>query len=150
MSRRLYSSLVCSALLCAVPNAAAAQDPSRAIQALDSAWARAYATHDTTLALQLFAEDLMVTSVSGALKDRNAELADIRRQAGLLMEYFRTAGSSVRIYENTAVVTGLAEWKYTFNGQVSSPRRRYTAVYVKGGPLGWRMVTLHMGRAPDP
>jgi ketosteroid isomerase-like protein len=150
MSRRLYFSIVCGALLCSVPNAAGAQDPAPAILGLDSAWARAYATHDTTLALQLFAEDLMVTGVSGALKDRNAELADIRRQAGLQMEYFRTSGASVRVYENTAVVTGLAEWKYTFNGQVSSPRRRYTAVYVKGGPLGWHMVALHMGRAPDP
>lgn len=149
MSQRFCLSLICGAVLCAAPNAATAQDPKPALQALDSAWARAYATHDTTLALQLFADDLMVTSVSGALKDRNAELADIRRQAGLQMEFFRTSGTSVRIYENTAVVTGLAEWKYTSNGQVSSPRRRYTAVYVKGGPLGWRMVALHMGRAPD-
>lgn len=149
MTRRLYSSIICGALVCAAPNAARAQDAARAIQALDSAWARTYATHDTSLALQLFADDLVVTSVSGSLKDRNAELADIRRQAGLQMEYFRTSGTSVRVYENTAVVTGLAEWKYTLNGQVSNPRRRYTSVFVKGGPLGWRMVALHMGRAPD-
>lgn len=150
MSQRFCFSLICGAVLCAAPNAATAQDPAGAIQALDSAWARAYATHDTTLALQLFAEDLMVTSVGGSLKDRNGELGDIRAQAGQQMEYFRTGGTSVRIYENTAVVTGLAEWKYTLNGQVSSPRRRYTSVFVKGGPLGWRMVALHMGRAPDP
>jgi len=88
--------------------------------------------------------------VGGSLKDLKGELGDIRAQTGLQMEYFRTSGTSVRVYENTAVVTGLAEWKYTLNGQVSNPRRRYTAVYVKGGPLGWRMVALHMGRAPDP
>ncbi len=149
MSRRLYSSLICGALLSTAPNAAGAQDPARSIQSLDSAWARAYATHDTTLALQLFADDLMVTSVSGALKDRTAELGDIRAQAGLQMEYFRTSGTSIRIFEGTAIVTGLAEWKYTHNGQVSNPRRRYTSVYVRGGPLGWRIVAVHMGRAPD-
>jgi hypothetical protein len=72
MSRRLYASLICGALLYAAPNAAAAQDPTGAIHALDSAWARAYATHDTSLALQLFADDVVVTSVSGALKECGA------------------------------------------------------------------------------
>jgi hypothetical protein len=102
------------------------------------------------LALQLFADDLVVTSVGGALKDRNAELGDIRPAAGLKMEYFRTSDVKVRVHEGAAVVTGLAEWSYTLNNQVSKPRRRYTSVFVRGGPLGWRMVALHMGRAPDP
>jgi hypothetical protein len=33
------------------------------------------------------------------------------------------------------------------NGNSSTVRRRYTAVYSRGGALGWRMVALHMGRA---
>ena len=131
------------------PNAAAAQDPERTLRGLDSAWARAYATHDTATALQLFAENIVITSVSGAQKDRAGELADVRRAPGIQMEYFRTSDVKVRVHDAAAVVTGLAEWKYTQNSQVSNPKRRYTALYVKGGPLGWRMVALHMGRAPD-
>ena len=141
--------LACLISLALLPSSAASQDVAQALRALDSAWARAYATHDTSLAMQVFAEDLIVTSVGGALKDRAGEIGDVRRAPGLQLEYFRTSDTKIRVYEGSAVVTGLAEWKYTLNGQVSNPRRRYTAVYVKGGPLGWRMVALHMGRAPE-
>ncbi|HJU72845.1 MAG TPA: nuclear transport factor 2 family protein [Gemmatimonadaceae bacterium] len=144
--RTLLACLISFALL---PSTAVSQDAAQAIRALDSAWARAYATHDTTLALQLFAEDLVVTSAGGNVKDRTGEIADVRRAPGLQLEFFKTIDAKVRVYESSAVVTGLAEWKYTQNGQVSNPRRRYTAVYVKGGPLGWRMVALHLGRAPE-
>jgi len=141
--------LLALGILLLTPNAAAAQDPERTLRGLDSAWARAYAKHDTATALALFAEDIVVTSVSGAQKDRAGELADVRRAPGIQMEYFRTSDVKVRVHDAAAVVTGLAEWKYTANATVSNPKRRYTAFYVKGGPLGWRMVALHMGRAPD-
>lgn len=129
-------------------NGAAAQSAVDSVRALDSAWARAYATHDTTLALALFAPDLIVTSANGSLKTRDAELGDIRAQPGLRMQYFRTSEVTVRVYGRSAVVTGLASWRFTFNERDSEVSRRYTAVYVAGGSLGWRMVALHMGRAP--
>ncbi|MGQ0641110.1 MAG: nuclear transport factor 2 family protein [Gemmatimonadaceae bacterium] len=141
--------LVLGVGICLSTTTSVAQDPAAVIRGLDSAWARAYATHDTTLALSLFADNLVVTSVGGSLKDRAGELADIRAQPDLKMEYFRTTDFAVRVHEGTAVVTGLAEWRYTMKGQLSNPRRRYTAVYVRGGPLGWRMLALHMGRAPE-
>ena len=127
---------------------AASQSAVDSVRALDSAWARAYAIHDTTLALALFAPDLVVTSANGSLKTLQDELGDIRAQPGLQMHFFRTSGVSVRIYGRSAVVTGLASWRFTFNERDSDVSRRYTAVFVAGGPLGWRMVALHMGRAP--
>ena len=87
---------------------AAAQSAVDSVRALDSAWARAYAIHDTTLALALFAPDLLVTSANGSLKSRTDELGDIRPQHGLRMQYFRTSGVEVRVYGRSAVVTGLA------------------------------------------
>lgn len=134
--------------LFAAVNGAAAQSAVDSVRALDSAWARAYATHDTTLALALFAPDLLVTSANGSLKSRADELGDIRPQPGLRMQYFRTSEVNVRVYGRSAVVTGLASWRFTFNERDSEVSRRYTAVYVAGGALGWRMVGLHMGRAP--
>lgn len=118
------------------------------IRRLDSLWARMYATHDTTTARALYSDDLVWTSVNGTRKDKSGELADVRPMAGLVMEYFRTGGVEVRVYEGAAVVTGLAEWKYTMNGTPSEVRRRYTMVYVRGGPMGWRVVAVHIGRAP--
>ena len=134
--------------LFAAVNGAAAQSAVDSVRALDSAWARAYATHETTLALALFAPDLVVTSANGSLKSRADELGDIRPQPGLRMQYFRTSEVSIRVFGRSAVITGLASWRFTFNERDSEVSRRYTAVYVAGGSLGWRMVALHMGRAP--
>lgn len=118
------------------------------VRSLDSAWARSYATHDTALALRLFAEDLVITGGNGSLKTRAQELGDIRPTEGLRMHFFRTGDVSVRCFTDSCVVTGLAEWEFTFRDRVSNARRRYTAVYVSGGPLGYHMTALHIGPAP--
>ncbi len=70
--------------------------------------------------------------------------------AGFVIHYFRTSDVVVRMYGSASVVTGLAQWSYTYQGNTPpTTRRRYTAVYVRGGPLGWHMVALHIGPAPD-
>ena len=117
---------------------------------LDSAWARSYAVHDTALAQAIFASDLMVVGGNGSLKSREGELRDIRPQAGLRMHYFRTKNVTVRCYTAACAVVGVAEWEFEFNGKVDATRRRYSAAWVRGGPLGWQMVTLHISAALTP
>ncbi len=120
----------------------------RTLAGADSLWARNYAIHDTAAALQLMADDFFMTSSQGRTKDRLEELADIRPSQGLTMRYFRTEGARLREYGEAGVVTGIAAWSYEMNGRESTVRRRYTAVYRRGGPLGWQLVALHMGVAP--
>jgi ketosteroid isomerase-like protein len=140
-----------AAAVAASAHAAAAQSAADRIRQLDSAWARTYAAHDTVLARSLLAEDIVITSTNGTLKTREQEIADVRPAAGLTMDYFRTKDAQVRVFgDQSAVVTGLAEWSFQMNGRANAVRRRYTSVFVKGGPLGWKMVALHIGRAPDP
>ena len=66
------------------------------------------------------------------------------------MHYFRTSNVDVRVHGTSAAVAGLAEWSFTYNGRTNTIRRRYTATYAQGGPLGWRMIALHIGPAPNP
>jgi ketosteroid isomerase-like protein len=136
--------------LLVLPRTAPAQRTAAdSVHMLDAAWAYAYASHDTVFAKKLFADDLIVTSMSGALKNKAGELADIRPAADLKMDYFRTDSVKVRVYgKDAAVVTGVAQWRYTYRGQPAMNKRRYTAVYIRGGPARWRMVALHLGRAP--
>jgi ketosteroid isomerase-like protein len=124
------------------------QGVADSVRSLDRAWARAYATHDTVLADKLFADDLVVTSSGGQLKDKAGELGDVRPAPGLVMEFFRTNEVEVRLRKDTAVLTGVAEWAFTSKGKRSELRRRYTAVYVRGGPLGWQILGLQLGPAP--
>ena len=118
------------------------------LRALDAQWANAYMTHDTASALALFADDIVITASNGSMKSRAGELGDIRATPGLVMEFFRTSDVAVRVFGESAVVTGRADWSYTMNGRKGGAARRYTATYVRGGPLGWRMVALHLGTAP--
>ena len=114
---------------------------------LDSAWARSYAVHDTALAQALFAADLMVVGGTGSLKNREGELRDIRPTVGLTMHYFRTQDVQIHCYSGACAVVGVAEWEFEFNGRVDATRRRYSATWIRGGPLGWQMVSLHISPA---
>jgi len=116
-----------------------------AIRRLDSLWAQMYARHDTIVARSLYAEDLVFTSANGNQKDREQELADVRPQPGLVMDYFRTTPTQVRVHEGAAVVTGIAEWRFTWNGQTREVKRGYTITYSRDGSLGWRILAVHMG-----
>ena len=137
-------------IIASVFGATAAQAQNEAaLRSVDSAWARSYAAHDTVTAIALFDDRLVVTSGTGTLKDKNAELADIRPTAGMQMHYFRTSDVRVRLLGSAATVIGLAEWSFTYNGRTNTIRRRYTSVYNLGGQLGWTMVALHIGPAPQ-
>ena len=119
------------------------------IRALDARWANTYATHDTTLALQIMSDDFVMTTTNGGTKDRATELRDVAGDPSSTLHYFRSADVDVNLHGVAAVVTGRLEWSFTYNGNTTEVARRYTATWVRGGPLGWRMVALHVGRAPE-
>lgn len=141
--------LVASSLACAHTPPGASHALTQTLARVDSLWARNYAVHDTTAALRLMADDFFMTTSNGRVKDRVAELADIRPQTGLAMQYFRTDDVRTREYGTAGVVTGTASWAFEMNGRASNVRRRYTAVYRRGGHFGWELVALHMGAAPQ-
>jgi ketosteroid isomerase-like protein len=129
--------------------ARAQQSPAiDSVRAMDSLWARNYATHDTVRAAALMSDRFVMTSSNGRMKDKATELGDVRPSAGLRMKHFRTYDVRVELYGSAAVVVGVADWAFTYNGRESAVRRRYTAVYARGGRLGWELVALHMGVAP--
>jgi ketosteroid isomerase-like protein len=135
-------------LLIVVVTHARAQTPADTIRQLDARWARMYAENDTVTAAKLYADDLLFTSTDGSLKTKEKEMADVRATPGLTLHYFRTKDAQVRVFGSGAVAAGQAEWSFTMNGQTNDVKRRYTMVYGRGGPLGWRVVAVHMGRAP--
>ncbi|MEO8198910.1 MAG: nuclear transport factor 2 family protein [Gemmatimonadota bacterium] len=126
-----------------------AQNDPNTLRRLDSGWAQSYAQHDTAFAQALFADSMVVTGSTGQVKDREGELGDVRPLAGLEMKYFRTDDVKPRLHGDVAIVTGLAEWEFSYQGRNNHLRRRYTAVYTRGGSLGWEMIALHLSPAPE-
>ena len=120
----------------------------QAVRRLDSLWASTYATHDTTTALKLMGERFIMTSTDGSQKGRDKELHDVRAVPDMTVDYFRTADVSVYGYPSAVVVTGRLEWRTSSGGRSRDVARRYTATWVPGGPLGWQLVALQVGRVP--
>jgi ketosteroid isomerase-like protein len=143
-----FAALVCGLAIALPARAQAPRTAEDSVRAVDAAWARSYATHDTVLAASIFADDIVITATDGSLKDQRVELRDVAPSPGMTVDFFRTASVNVRMLPGAAVVTGLLEWRTTSNGRSNDARRRYTAVYGRGGSLGWTMVNLHIGRAP--
>jgi ketosteroid isomerase-like protein len=125
---------------------AGAQSTAAQLRAIDSAWTRSYATNDTMLAKRVMASDIVITATNGSMKDLAKELEDVKAWPGMTVNYFRSA--DVSVHERGNVVTGRLEWETVQNGRTSALKRRYTATYAKGGPLGWQMVALHIGTSP--
>ena len=129
---------------------ASAQTVTDTVRVLDSTWAHSYAVHDTAFARGLLAEDIVITATNGSLKTREDEIGDVRPSPGFRVDYFRSKDAKVRVFgDHSAVVTGLLEWSLRINDRANVIRRRYTATYVRGGPLGWKMVALHIGASPQ-
>jgi len=126
----------------------AQQTAADSVRSLDQRWGRAYAVHDTAFAQQLFAPNIVITNSAGAPKTRDQELSDVRPAPGLVMNYFRTEDVDVHVTPRDAAVVGTAAWEFVMNGRTQNLRRRYSATYTRGGPLGWQMVALHLFMAP--
>ena len=146
-TRKSMIRIVCLLIFTFVARAHA-QTPAETVRQLDARWARMYAENDTVTASRLYADDLIFTSTDGSQKDKAREMNDVRAAPGLTLHYFRTVNPEIRVFGSGAVAAGLAEWSFTMNGQKSDVKRRYTIVYAQGGPLGWRIIAVHMGRAP--
>ena len=120
------------------------------ILALNRAWADAMVRGDMATLESLFADDLIVTSGDGTLRDKAGELADVKPTPDLTTYFFNTEDVRVRVYKDAAVLTGRAKWRISFKGRDIDNERRYTSVYVKQQGR-WRMVALHISRvAPRP
>ena len=126
----------------------AAASPEAGLRSLDSLWATMYARHDTVAAAQLYADDLVFRSANGTVKTKADEMRDVRPAPGLVMDFFRTTPTTVRVEGDSATVAGTAHWRFTMNGQPREVRRTYEHQYARGGPLGWRIVRVQMGAAP--
>jgi len=114
------------------------KSPDRAeqqqVMALNRAWAEAITKGDAAALDRMLADDVIVTSGSGEIRTKAAEIKD---SAGppdpdfVWIRSFTTEDVRVRIYRDAAVVTGRAKWGFKYKGQEVNQERRYTHLYVK-------------------
>lgn len=116
------------------------------ISTLNRAWADAVTKGDAASLDRLFADDMIVTSGSGVLRDKAGEIKDAAAAPDPDFSWthpFTTEDVRVRVYQDAAVVTGRARWGFKYKGQEVNQERRYTHLYVRQRGR-WRIVAQHV------
>lgn len=93
---------------------------------------------------RLLSEDYLLITEDGEVMNRAQSIAGLN-DPDLVFENFQTEDVKVRVYGNTAVVTGRYTQKGQQKGAAFSTPYRYTDVYVKKG-RGWQLVSAHGSR----
>ncbi|MFL6230324.1 MAG: nuclear transport factor 2 family protein [Pyrinomonadaceae bacterium] len=135
--RVLPALLVVAALACA--GAGQTQDArtrgasrdEAAVRAADRAWAEAIARGDVRALGELFADEFIIVSQNGDLKNKQQEINNLAPAPDVVTYYFRTEDVEARVYDDAAVVRGRAVWRVKWQGRDIDNNRRYTSTYVK-------------------
>ena len=106
----------------------------KANQAYDEALVRG----DAAALDRLYSDEFVYTTPDGEVRDKSQQLA-FTRSGDLRLESGRSDDVKVRVYGNTAVMTGRFTAAGKFKDRVINIRERYTAVWVKRRGA-WRLV----------
>src|SRR5437867_963183 len=111
---------------------------------LETEFARAVASNDADALDDLLAYDWIIVEADGSIIDKAQFLGVIRSRA-LAHESMESTDLRVRVYGNTAVVTGLTSTKGKFMGQDFTACERATDIFVKHTDR-WQCVFTQLTR----
>ena len=106
--------------------------------------ADAYIKSDDKALGEMLADDFVLVASVGQTFDKPSILASLR-DGKLKIEAIPTEDVKIRVYGNTAVVTGQSKLKGTFDGTDISETHRFTNVLIKHDGR-WQCVNAQMTR----
>jgi ketosteroid isomerase-like protein len=104
-------------------------------------WGNAMVKGDVDTFSHCIGDDWVLTYSDGTLITKPMAQADLKEGA-LRIESFRLDDIKVRLYGDTAIVTGLITEKSKFRDKDTSGQRRFTDVFVKRDGR-WQAVASH-------
>jgi ketosteroid isomerase-like protein len=105
---------------------------------------QAYPKHEPSVLDRILADDLTVINPDGSLGDKAGETVGIR-SGKLKLESVTNDDVKVRVFGETAVVTGRATIKGVVEGREIRDQNRYTCVFVKRRGQ-WQVINLQITR----
>ena len=111
---------------------------------LENEFARAVASNNADALDRLLADDWIIVEPDGSIIDKDRFL-EVIRSGALSHESMESTDLEVRLYGNTAVVTGLTTSKGKFMGQDFISCERATDIFVKQADR-WQCVFTQLTR----
>lgn len=130
--------LVVTGLMLFAFAASAQSKAEREVLAANAAFDRAIVARDAVAYERILADDFILTGADGTVSDKKVEIAKVR-SGDLTFESGKSDDVRVKVYGNTAVVTGRFTAKGKNAGRDFTFVERYTAVFVKRNGR-WQMV----------
>ena len=121
---------------------------ARAITEMERMYRDAVMRQDIVAIGRILADDFIATSSHGEIRDKAKEIDDIRPAPDFKVEAFNLDDINVRLFGNSAVVTGRSTLQVAFKGQSNTSVFRYTRVYVRRNGL-WQAVAQQLTRMPE-
>jgi len=135
-------------ITCLVAVGATGQPDAKADQFLrfESVWNQAHTTGESAALERLWSDDLEIAVPRMPVMSKSQALA-FARSGRMHFEKYETSDVKVRLYGETAVVTGRLQRTRTIEGKQTSDDWRFTKVYARQNGE-WKVVSFHASEAP--
>lgn len=121
---------------------------TRELQRLEKVWNEAHEQGNADALEPLWADDMEIDVPHMPVMTR-ADAVKFAHSGRMKFLHYGTSDLRIRIYGDTAVVTGRLQRTRTMNGQEVSDDWRFTKVYVRQAQA-WRVVSFHTSEAAAP
>jgi len=124
---------------------ASGDSDAQQLEQLEQVWNRAHESGDAAVLDKLWASDLEVDVPRMAAMSKD-DVLGFARSGHMKFSRYATSDIRVRVYGDSAVVTGRLQRTRTMNNKEINDDWRFTKVYVKQGQQ-WRVVSFHASEA---
>jgi peptidylprolyl isomerase len=129
----------------------AAANVEQELKKLERQWLDAYIKHDPDTMARIEADDFTITYPDGSVRTKAEEVEAQRNAQKQIADSSlsnTTEDEHIRVYGDTAVLTGIFVRKGSSQNPSAISRSRYTDVYVRRGGV-WRVVASQLTAIPD-
>ena len=144
------AALVLAATFSAVTclSSASAEDVQDQLKKMETDRAAAVVKGDVAALEKVTSDDYSLINMNGQMSDKSQMISNFKSgQTKLTSD--EVSEMKVRVYGDTAVVTGKADIKGTLGGKDATGQIRFTRVYVKKGGR-WQSVAFQQTRVSNP
>lgn len=145
--KRLITMPLSIALCAGMAFAASGNSTEDQLKQIENSWTDAQKTRNTAKLGEILADNWIGIGWDGATSDKAKALADLK-SPGNSLDSIQMGPVQVRIFGNTAIVTGSNTEKSTENGKDSSGKYIWTDVFVKQNGK-WKAIASQSAKVPE-